>query len=123
MYKPFDLTGKVALVTGGNGGIGLGIARAVAEAGADVAIWGTNAAKNAAAQAELTKSGRRIMALQCDVGDEAAVDAAFTRTLETLGRVDGCFANAGVGGGGAASFLEMTSEQWHRAAGQSRWCV
>ncbi len=48
-YSPFDLTGKVALVTGGNSGIGLGMAKAMAEAGADIVIWGTNAAKNAAA--------------------------------------------------------------------------
>ena len=48
-YKPFDLTGKVALVTGGNGGIGLGMADAMAASGADVAIWGTNEEKNAKA--------------------------------------------------------------------------
>jgi NAD(P)-dependent dehydrogenase (short-subunit alcohol dehydrogenase family) len=113
-YQAFDLTGKVALVTGGNGGIGLGMAKAMAKAGADVAIWGTNAAKNATAQAELASTGHKVVALECDVGDEAAVNAAFARTLEALGRVDGCFANAGVGGGGAASFLEMTAEQWHR---------
>lgn len=118
MYKPFDLTGKVALITGGNGGIGLGMARAVAEAGADVAIWGTNAAKNTAAQAELAKTGRKVLALQCDVSDEKAVDAAFARTLRELGRVDGCFANAGVTGrGGSASFLEMSADEWRRVLG------
>lgn len=113
-YPAFDLTGKVALVTGGNRGIGFGIAQAVAEAGADVAIWGTNAAKNEEARVELAKTGRHVVALQCDVGDEAAVEAAFARTLDELGRVDGCFANAGVGGGGAASFLERSSKLWHR---------
>ncbi|NJO34440.1 MAG: SDR family NAD(P)-dependent oxidoreductase, partial [Rhodospirillales bacterium] len=115
MYKPFDLTGKVALVTGGNSGIGLGMAHAVAEAGADVAIWGTNATKNAAATAELAKTGRRIVALECDVSDEKAVEAAFAQTVRELGRVDGCFANAGVSGrGGSASFYDMSAEEWHR---------
>jgi NAD(P)-dependent dehydrogenase (short-subunit alcohol dehydrogenase family) len=113
-YSPFDLTGKVALVTGGNSGIGLGMARAMAQAGADIAIWGTNAAKNAAAAKTLEATGRRVLALACDVGDEAAVDAAFARTVETFGRVDGCFANAGVSGRGGHSFLDMTSAEWHR---------
>lgn len=114
MHKAFDLTGKVALVTGGNGGIGLGFARGVAEAGADVCIWGTSKAKNAAAAAELAKTGRKVVALECDVGDEKAVDAAFAETLRQMGRVDACFANAGVAGFSNPSFTQMTSEEWHR---------
>ncbi len=114
-FTPFDLKGKVALVTGGNSGIGLGMARAVAEAGADVAIWGTNVAKNAEAKALVEKSGGKVVTLACDVGDEKAVSDAFAETVRRLGRVDGCFANAGVSGrGGAPSFADMTSEEWHR---------
>lgn len=113
-YQPFDLGGKVALVTGGNSGIGLGLAKAIAQAGADVAIWGTNAKKNAAAKESLAQTGRRIVALECDVGDEKAVDAAMAQTVKALGRVDGCFANAGVSGRGTASFMEMSSDEWHR---------
>ncbi len=112
--SPFDLTGKVALVTGGNGGIGLGMARALAEAGADVAIWGTNAAKNTAAREELARTGRRVLALECDVGEEAAVEAAFAETLRVLGRVDACFANAGTYGGRGTPFVEMPAAEWRR---------
>jgi len=113
-YQPFDLGGKVALVTGGSAGIGLGMAKAVAQAGADVAIWGTNQERIDAARKELEATGRRILALRCDVGDEAAVEAGFAETVATLGKVDGCFANAGVSGRGLKSFLDITTEEWNR---------
>jgi NAD(P)-dependent dehydrogenase (short-subunit alcohol dehydrogenase family) len=114
-YSPFDLTGKVALITGGNSGIGLGMAHALAQAGADIAIWGTNPTKNAIAKAQLDTTGRRVYALQVDVGDEHAVEHAFASTIDLLGQVDGCFANAGVSGrSGGKPFHEMTTEEWHR---------
>ena len=109
----FDLSGKVALVTGGNGGIGLGFAEGLAEHGAGVCIWGTNEEKNAAAKAKLESYGGKVTALRCDVSDEKQVEDAFARTVETFGHVDSCFANAGVGGGGA-NFDAMTPEEWHR---------
>ena len=96
----FDLTGHAALVTGGNSGIGLGMAHGLAQSGADVCIWGTNVERNEAAVQELEKHGTRVRAIRCDVGDEAQVQAAFAGTVEHFGRVDSCFANAGVGGSG-----------------------
>ena len=113
-YKAFDLTGKVALVTGGNSGIGLGFAQALAEAGADIALWGTNPDKNAAAQTQLARTGCRVETFLCDVGDEAAVDTSFAATVATMGRVDGCFANAGVIGRGNKAFVDMSAEEWRR---------
>ena len=113
-HPAFDLSGKVALVTGGNGGIGLGLAEGLALAGADVAIWGTNETKNAAAVEVLRGHGVQAEAFICDVGDEAAVDAAFAATLARFGKVDGCFANAGVGGRGTPSFGEMSAAEWRR---------
>ncbi|HSG90793.1 MAG TPA: SDR family oxidoreductase [Pseudomonadales bacterium] len=112
-FAPFDLTGRVALITGGNGGIGLGMAEGLAQAGADVCIWGTNATKNSAAQERLQAHGTRIAAMQCDVSDEGAVERAFAATVEQFGRVDGCFANAGVGGRNTA-FDDMTTDEWRR---------
>lgn len=112
-YGPFDLSGHCALVTGGNSGIGLGMASALAQAGADVAIWGTNEEKNAAAASELAAHGTKVAAFRCDVGEEAEVQAAFAATLDALGKVDSCFANAGIGGG-APSFGDFTLEQWRR---------
>ena len=111
--NPFDLHGHVALVTGGNGGIGLGLAHALRGAGADVALWGTNTSKNSRAVAELEPLGTRVEALVCDIADEAAVDAAMAETLSRLGRVDSCFANAGTAGGGRR-FTDIALEEWQR---------
>ena len=111
----FDLTGKVALVTGGNGGIGLGFAEGLVEHGANVCIWGTNEQKNAAAKVRLesVRAGAQVEALRCDVSREDEVVACFAETVQRLGHVDSCFANAGVGGGGAG-FDAMTAEEWQR---------
>jgi NAD(P)-dependent dehydrogenase (short-subunit alcohol dehydrogenase family) len=109
----FDLTGHVALVTGGNSGIGLGMAHGLAQTGADVCIWGTNVERNEAAARELEKHGTRVRAIRCDVGDEAQVRAAFAGTVEQFGRVDSCFANAGVGGSGTR-FVETSLEDFRK---------
>lgn len=114
-FKPFNLEGKVALITGGNSGIGLGMAHGLVESGADVCIWGTNEEKNAAAERSLSKSGVKIAAIRCDVSQEDQVEAAFSRTLEIFGRVDSCFANAGAGGG--SPFQDFPTDLWNRVIG------
>ncbi|MBA00973.1 MAG: 2-deoxy-D-gluconate 3-dehydrogenase [Chloroflexi bacterium] len=111
-FSAFDLTGKVALITGGNSGIGLGMAKGLVQAGADVCIWGTNLDKNAHAEEMLQALGGNVKALQCDVSNEQAVENAFEKTLELFGKVDSCFANAGAGG--SANFQNFPTEIWKR---------
>jgi 2-dehydro-3-deoxy-D-gluconate 5-dehydrogenase len=92
----FDLRGKVAIVTGGNGGIGLGIARGLADAGADIAVVGRNEDKSNAAVAELKARGVRAMAVAADVTDKTAVADMIARVSRDLGRIDILVNNAGI---------------------------
>ncbi len=94
--KAFDLTGKVAVVTGGNGGIGFGMACGLADAGADIAIVARNEAKSTAAVGELKERGVRAISLTADVTDKAAVDGMVARVRRELGRIDILVNNAGI---------------------------
>jgi NAD(P)-dependent dehydrogenase (short-subunit alcohol dehydrogenase family) len=116
VYNAFDLSGRGIVITGGNGGIGLGMARALLSAGASVALWGSNPVKTEQAQASLASEcgdARRVHSFVCDVGDEAQVDASFAASAAVLGRVDACFANAGVSSKGTP-LLEMSLEEFRR---------
>ena len=116
----FDLTGRVAVITGGNGGIGLGIAQALTVAGCNVSIWGRNADKNKAAAATMAGTKGKTDTRICDVSDPDSVKAAMAATLETFGRVDGCFANAGIGGGGRRAFIDRTEDEWRKMFATNR---
>lgn len=107
----FDLSGHVAVVTGGNGGIGLGIARALTDAGAAVAIWARDQDKTREAVEGLTVSGGTAVGVICDVADEQSVASAAVETLTAFGRIDSCFANAGTGGT-PAKFTDMSLADW-----------
>lgn len=112
-YAPFNLSGKVALVTGGNRGIGLGMAKAMAQAGADIVIWGSNPERNLAAEQQLTSLGVRVKAQTVDVSDEAQVAEGMAEAVAAMDRVDAVFANAGIGYG-SPSFVEMKTEVYRK---------
>ena len=91
-----ELKGRVAMVTGGNGGIGLGMARGLAGAGAAVVVSGRNAEKSRRAVAELASLGAEAEAIEADVADEAAVEALIRNTVDRFGRLDVLVNNAGM---------------------------
>jgi 2-deoxy-D-gluconate 3-dehydrogenase len=106
----FDLRGKVAIVTGGNGGIGLGIARGLADAGADIAVVGRNDTKSNAAVTDLKARGIKAIAVAADVTDKAAVAGMVERTVREFGRVDILVNNAGINIRKPPHALEL--EEW-----------
>jgi 2-deoxy-D-gluconate 3-dehydrogenase len=110
--NPFDLSGKVAIVTGGNGGIGLGIARGLARAGAAVALAARNEAKTAAAVAALAAEGAQVMGVTVDVTSEPSAQRMVAAVVARFGRLDILVNNAGINIRKAPE--ELTMEEWHR---------
>ena len=111
--KLFDCTGKVTLVTGGNGGIGLGFATGIARMGGDLAIWARDAAKNAAAKAELLEAGAgRVETYRVDVGTEQAILDGYDKLMSDFGRIDCVFANSGASPR-YKSIFDMPTAHWH----------
>ncbi len=106
----FDLTGRVAVVTGGNGGIGLGMAIGLADAGASIVVAARNPDKSAEAVSTIEKRGGQAMAVVTDVADKVAVDAMMAATLGQFGRLDILVNNAGVDAGGGAA--DITPDEW-----------
>ncbi len=108
----FSLTGKVALVTGGNGGIGRAIALGLAQAGADVVVAARNQDKTAGVLDELRTLGRRALGVACDVQHTEQLQAAFAAASGELGGLDILVNNAGVAGGGLPQ--QIAEQEWDR---------
>ena len=108
-----DLSEKVFIITGGNGGIGLGLAEGIAEAGGAVAIWARNEEKNTDAVRALQDIGGEANSYICDVSNEEEVIRTLASTVKDFGRVDGLFANAGRGGTGTP-LVDTSLEDWRK---------
>lgn len=107
----FDLNGKVAIITGGNGGLGLGIARGLAKEGCAVALVGRNQEKIDRAVAEMTADGFKAIGVQADVSSEDDVNRMVRETLDQLGRIDILFNNAAISWGIHPD--KMTLDEWN----------
>ena len=112
MTPDFDLSGKVAIVTGGNGGIGYGIARGLAQAGAHIVIAARQPAKNAQATTALQELGVGALSVATDVQDETSVQAMVHAAVAAFGRVDILVNNAGINIRKAPQ--DYTLEEWQR---------
>jgi NAD(P)-dependent dehydrogenase (short-subunit alcohol dehydrogenase family) len=106
----FDLTGKVAVITGGNSGIGLGFARGIAKQGGTVVIWGRNQEKNAVAKRGLESLGTRVVTAQVDVASEQQIIAGYDAVIEEFGRIDCVVANAGLPPPRGTTFEQSTKD-------------
>ena len=109
----FDLSEKVALITGGNGGIGLGMAEGIAECGANIAIWGRNKEKNEESKNLLSKYSIEVNTYEVDVSQEKEVINNVKSVLNDFGRIDSVFANAGMNVFGG-SFEEMNTDAYRK---------
>ena len=109
----FDLSEKVALITGGNGGIGLGMAEGLAECGASIAIWGRNKEKNEESKNLLSKYSIEVNTYEVDVSQEKEVINNVKSVLNDFGRIDSVFANAGMNVFGG-SFEEMDTDAYRK---------
>lgn len=109
----FDLTGKVAVVTGASGGLGADAAKAYADSGADVALLARRVEKLESVKTEIEKTGRKVIAVKCDVTDEESVRAAMKTVLDTFGRIDILLNNAGVAVRGGVDTLSV--EDWDKS--------
>lgn len=109
----FDCRGKVALVTGGNSGLGLGFAMGVARMGGDIAIWARDEDRNARAKEQLLTAGAgRVRTYRVDVTHESEIKSGYDALIADLGRLDSVFANSGRTSK-SRSFLDLDSEEWH----------
>jgi NAD(P)-dependent dehydrogenase (short-subunit alcohol dehydrogenase family) len=114
MAQQGALEGMTVLITGGNGGIGLGMATGCANAGANLVLWGRSADKNAAAADALASTGATVHTFTCDIANEDSVNETFAASVDVAGgRIDSVFANAGTTGNGS-SFLDVDMKEWRR---------
>ncbi len=109
----FDLTGKVAVVTGASSGLGAQAALCYAEAGADVAILARRVEKLEEVKENILKTGRRVLAVECDVTDEESVKKAVNKVLEEFEHIDILLNNAGVAVRGGVDSLSV--EDWDKS--------